>query len=179
MAELTAIKDGEAPAFTQIHNQYQKKLFRFFLKRASNHDTARELTQQTFIKLWNSRQTLSDSFSIETQLFTIASTVLVDHLRRRAYEKKRLSMLVSRMNESPLQVVPAKEFEGSDYLRVVVRGLPPARKRIILMKMSSGYTNKEIANQLSISEKTVEDHVTKALRYLRTALTAGDSSSAY
>ncbi|GGB00053.1 RNA polymerase sigma factor [Puia dinghuensis] len=176
MAELTEIKEGKAPAFTYIHNQYQKKLFRFFLKRtAGNHDTARELSQQTFIKLWNSRHTLSDSFSIETQLFTIASTVLVDHLRRRAHEKKRLSVLVDKMDEGPLLVMPAKEFEGSDYLQVVVRGLPPARKRIILMKMSSGFTNKEIATQLSISEKTVEDHVTKALRYLRTTL-APDAS---
>ena len=173
MAELTAIKEGKAPAFTRVHNQYQKKVFRFFLKRTSNHDAAGELSQQTFIKLWNSRHTLSDSFSIETQLFTIASTVLVDYLRRRAHEKKRLSVLVDKMDE--LQVTPAKEFEGSDYLQVVVRGLPPARKRIILMKMSSGFTNKEIATQLSISEKTVEDHVTKALRYLRTAL-APDTS---
>jgi len=152
------------PAFAQIYDRYQKKVFRFFLKRIMNHETARELTQETFVKLWKSGG--------EAHLFTIASSILIDHLRRRAHERKRLSGLANKINvdASPANTSPHRAFETADYLKAVVRDLPPARKKIILLKMGAGFTNKEIASQLSISEKTVEDHVTKALRHIRAIL---------
>jgi RNA polymerase sigma-70 factor (ECF subfamily) len=160
------------PAFAQIYHQYQKKVFRFFLKRTLNHETARELTQEVFVKLWKGGEGIV-LVSPETRLFTIASSILIDHLRRRAHERRRLSGLAYKMNSDPSQTnaSPHRAFETADYLKVVVRDLPPARKKIILMKMGSGFTNKEIASQLSISEKTVEDHVTKALRHIRAILT--------
>jgi RNA polymerase sigma-70 factor (ECF subfamily) len=173
MNELTAIRKGSEPAFVHVYYQYHKKLFRFFLKRMSNHETARELTQETFIKLWKSRHTLSAEHSTETQLFTIAGSVLIDHLRRQAHEKRRLSAMASTLHSEAAvaHASPYRSLETADYLRAVVRDLPPARKRIMLLKMGSGYSNKEIAEQLSISEKTVEDHVTKALRHIRSVLT--------
>lgn len=165
------------PAFAQIYQQYQKKVFRFFLKRIQNHETARELTQEVFVKLWKNRERAPFSAegqptSIESGLFIIASSALIDHLRRRAHERKRLSGLARTLHSDPslTNVAPHRAYETSDYLKVVVRDLPPARKKIILLKMGSGFTNKEIASQLSISEKTVEDHVTKALHHIRTLL---------
>jgi RNA polymerase sigma-70 factor (family 1) len=169
MQELTALKKGSETAFEKVYHQYHKKLFRFFLKRIKDHETARELTQEAFVKLWKGRQGLSVSFSVETQIFTIAGSTLVDCLRRQAHERRRLSRLTDTIQEDqhPLTTTSHKLFETADYLKVVVRDLPPARKKVFLLKMSSGYTNKEIASQLSISEKTVEDHVTKALRHIR------------
>ena len=160
------------PAFAQIYNEYQKKVFRFFLKRVFNHETARELTQEVFVKLWKGGEGVV-IVSLETRLFTIAGSILIDHLRRQAHERKRLSGLARKINSdsSHAQPSPHRAFETADYLKVVVRDLPPARKKIILLKMGSGFTNKEIASQLSISEKTVEDHVTKALRHIRAILT--------
>jgi RNA polymerase sigma factor (sigma-70 family) len=159
-------------AFAQIYNQYQKKVFRFFLKRILNHETARELTQEVFVKLWKGGEGVV-IVSLETRLFTIAGSILIDHLRRQAHERKRLSGLAHKISSesSLVQPSPHRAFETADYLKVVVRDLPPARKKIILLKMGSGFTNKEIASQLSISEKTVEDHVTKALRHIRAILT--------
>ena len=158
--------------FAQIYQQYQKKVFRFFLKRISNHETARELTQEVFVKLWKGGEGVVIA-SMETRLFTIAGSILIDHLRRQAHERRRLSGLAHKIHSDPSQTYtsPHKAFETADYLKVVVRDLPPARKKIILLKMGSGFTNKEIASQLSISEKTVEDHVTKALRHIRAILT--------
>ena len=173
MNELAAIRKGNEPAFVNVYYQYHKKVFRFFLKRVDNHETARELTQEAFIKLWKSRQTLSDSFSLETQLFTIAGSTLIDHFRRIAREKRHLMQIPDRM-EPAYSIAGASSysaFESTDFLKAVVQDLPPARKKIFLLKMGSGFSNREIASRLSISEKTVEDHVTKALRHIRSILT--------
>jgi len=173
MNELTAIQKGDESAFLSVYYQYHQRLFRFFLKRVKVHETARELTQEAFIKLWKSRHTLSAAYSTESQLFTIASTTLVDHFRRRALDIRRMSFLRDRANsgQEPAHTSPGRVFESADYLKAIVGGLPPVRRKVILLKIRSGYSNKEIASELSISLKTVEDHVTKALKHIRSILT--------
>lgn len=169
MNELTAIKKGDESAFIQVYYQYHQKVFRFFLKRVGFHETARELTQDSFVKLWKSRHTLSAVHTIETQLFTIAGTMLIDHYRRRTREKQRLIYLndIPGTDNLPAYSTADRQLESSSHLEAVVRDLPPARKKVILLKIASGYSNKQIASHLSVSEKTVEDHVTKALRHIR------------
>ena len=101
------------PAFAQIYDRYQRKVFRFFLKRILNHETARELTQEVFVKLWKNGEgqiVPSDGISIETRLFTIAGSILIDHLRRRAHERKRLSGLVHKMNSDPSLANTSPQF---------------------------------------------------------------------
>ncbi|MDP4128799.1 MAG: sigma-70 family RNA polymerase sigma factor [Bacteroidota bacterium] len=169
MNEITAIREGIDAAFVKAYEGFHIKTFRFFLKRVRTHEMAKELTQQTFIKLWSSRHTLVDAYSLDTQLFTIAGSILIDHLRKQAV----LNKLHAILNEDRIQEIsqqspsPAIALEKSDYLSVVVSKLPPVRKKVILLKTMHGFSNKEIARELSISVKTVESHVTKALRQIK------------
>ncbi|MDR3714867.1 MAG: sigma-70 family RNA polymerase sigma factor [Puia sp.] len=169
MNEITAIREGIEAAFVKVYEDFHVKTFRFFLKRVRVHETARELTQQTFIKLWRFRHTLSDAFSLDTQIFTIAGTILIDHLRKEATQKKLFAVLREddHAGKTMMTAFPANAFETSDYLSAVVERLPPVRKKVILLKTAHGFTNKEIARELSISVKTVESHVSKALRQIR------------
>jgi len=168
MQEITAIKNGSEDAFVEAYQQLHVKLFRFFLKRMKTQDIAQDLTQQTFIRLWQYRHNLSEAFSLDTQVFTIANTVMVDHLRKQASERKHQTALTENMNTEVLYIEhPVKSFEVTDYLEAAVNNLPPVRKKIILLRVMHGLTNKEISGQLSISIKTVEDHITKALRHIK------------
>jgi RNA polymerase sigma-70 factor (ECF subfamily) len=169
MNEITAIKEGIEAAFDKAYECFYLKTFRFFLKRVRSHETAKELTQQTFIKLWSSRHTLLESFSLDTQLFTIAGTILIDHFRKQSTRKKLHAVLrEDRDNEGVRQFSSySVALEKSDYLSVVVQKLPPVRRKVILLKTMHGFSNKEIARELSISVKTVESHVTKAIRHIR------------
>ena len=169
MNDITAIREGIDAAFVKVYEEFHVKTFRFFLKRVRTHDNARELTQQTFIKLWSSRHTLQDAYSINTQLFTIAGSVLIDHLRKQATLNKMHAVLREDRSGERNQSGPstASALEKSDYLSVVVSKLPPVRKKVILLKTMHGFSNKEIARELSISVKTVESHVTKAIRHIK------------
>lgn len=168
---VTAVKEGTELAFTTLFNEFHSKLFRFFQKRVGQHDVARELTQLTFIKIWKSRHTLSIEHSIDVQCFTIASSVLIDHIRMCATEKH--SMVVEDLENSASSVMVHADgsFETTDYLEAATSQLPPVRKNIFLLKVLHGYSNKEVAEQLSISVKTVEDHYSKAIRQLRSIAT--------
>jgi RNA polymerase sigma-70 factor (ECF subfamily) len=98
----------------------------------------------------------------------MANSVLIDHLRAEAVSRKYQERLQKAENEGyPASGYSDNDFEMADYINAVSQSLSPVRKNIFLLKIVKGYSNKEIANQLSISIKTVEDHYTKAIRQVR------------
>lgn len=123
---------------------------------------AREVAQLTFIKLWEFRHTLSCDHSFDTQLFRMASGALIDHLRREQTLKKA-HVRAAEVVEGTVE----HGFEQDDYLRTLTRHLPPVRKKVFILSRIHGHSYKEIAEKLSISSKTVEDHMVKALRHIR------------
>ncbi len=169
MNEITAIKDGIEAAFEKAYHSFHVKVYRFFFKRVHIHETAKELTQEMFIKLWHSRHTLTEDFSLDTQIFTIAGTIFIDHLRKQyARDKMHIAMREEMKDVKHLQSPsPLHALERSDYMSVVVEHLTPLRKKVILLKTKNGFSNKEIASELSISVKTVESHITVALRKIK------------
>ncbi|HEY6900461.1 MAG TPA: sigma-70 family RNA polymerase sigma factor [Puia sp.] len=174
MNEVIAIKQGSEPVFASIYQRFHSKVFRFLLRRVKEPEVAKELTQQVFIKLWQSRHTLSELHPVESQLMTISGSILVDHLRKQVNEYRMRATLVEKLSAPQLAAggFPAVDFEHSDYLNAVIEKLPPVRKKIMRLRMINGLSNKEIASQLDISSKTVEDHITKALRHVRSIVSS-------
>jgi RNA polymerase sigma-70 factor (family 1) len=172
LIQLTEIKKGDQVAFQAVYHAYHAKLFYYFLKRIRIEEVAKELTQQSFIKLWQSRHTLSEIHTLDTQFFTIANSVFIDHLRRQAVERKHQHRLEEDIDERPsLTYRSHTDYESADYLDAVSEDLPPIRKKVFMLKIAKGYSNKEIAEQLSVSIKTVEDHYSKALKHVRSVAT--------
>lgn len=170
LVSVASVKDGSEIAFTSLFNEFHSKLFRFFQKRLGEHDVAGELTQLTFIKIWQSRHTLSTDHAMDIQCFTIASSVLIDYIRMNTADKR--SIQTTELETAGTVMVHADgSFESSDYIEAATSTLPPVRKQIFLLKVVHGYSNKEVAASLSISVKTVEDHYSKALRQLRSIAT--------
>lgn len=169
MLNISLIKDGNEKAFKELYDLFHIKLFHYFLKRKQVHETARELTQCTFIKIWQYRLSLTEACSIDTQVFTIANSVLIDHIRIQTRQNNLQASLTIEVNERQrMETTPQLHtFEKNNYIHTYISQLPPVRKKVIELKLVYGYSNKEIAHQLSIAVKTVEDHITKALRTIR------------
>jgi len=159
--------------FTATFNLYYPKVYHHFLKRTRSEAVAREVAQLTFIKLWEYRHTLKDTISLDTQLFHIAAGVFIDYLRREHTQRKKVLALAGESGTGEREVQAGAgssagaDFEASDHLLSLTRSLPPVRKRVFLLSRIQGHSYKEIAELLSISLKTVEDHMTKALRHIR------------
>jgi len=164
--KLAAIKEGDHEAFIGVYHELHAKLFRFFLKKTALHDTAKDLTQQCFIRLWQYRESLSHDHPLEKQIFIIAKSLLINHLKKEATQKKAYAAH-GRTVVTEVQPAGDVQFERTDAVSAAIDTLPPVRKRIMILKTFHGCSNKEIAQQLEISVKTVEDHVTKSFRQLR------------
>jgi len=168
--KLLAIKNGDHDAFVRLYHELHVKVFRFFLKRVLLHDTAKDLTQQCFIRLWQFRHTLSEEHSLDKQVFIIARSLLINHCKKEATQKK-LKAVHFRYREEEALPAEARLFERAEEVNAAIDTLPPVRKKVLILKTFHGCTNKEIAQQMEISVKTVEDHVTKAFRHLRQVVT--------
>ena len=86
--KLPAIKEGDHAAFLEVYEALHVKVFRFFLKKISLHDTAKDLTQQCFIRLWQFRHTLSYAHPLEKQIFIIARSLLINHIKKESTQRK-------------------------------------------------------------------------------------------
>jgi len=171
MNAIEEIQKGNVKAFTLVYDQYHVKLYNYFLKKSKDTETAKELVQLSFIKLWRSRHTISTTYTADHQLFVIARTTFIDHIRHQAANKNQSVYLDEEAFINSLQTAPDMAFEDADYFNTAIQSLPPVRKKIFIMSRSNGLNYKEIAREMSISINTVEDHMSKAIRQLK-ALTS-------
>ncbi|MGF7229761.1 RNA polymerase sigma factor [Arachidicoccus sp.] len=150
--------------FQDFFSLWNERLYFYFLKKTKDGENARELTQLTFIKFWEYRSSLSDEYSLETQLFRKAKFVFIDWLRKEAILRKRKEAEAEFYNTSPEDTIHYFEAEK---LHNALEQLPPMRRRVIELSHLRGYAYKEIAEKLNISVKTVDNHIYQALKQLR------------
>jgi len=163
-----SIREGDRSAFLALYNEFHIKVFRFFLKRIHVVEDARDLTQQTFIRVWQFRHTISSAYPISKQLFIIAHSQLINHLDKEVARGR----LLKKQADRPLQEADhLNQLELSDQLTVAINSLPPTRKRVLILKTVHDHSNKEIAQMMKISVKTVENHITHAFQRMKQIMT--------
>ncbi|WP_026769875.1 RNA polymerase sigma factor [Asinibacterium sp. OR53] len=164
MHVIVALKKGNHDIFISVLKSRHTHVFRFFYKKTGDVEAAKELTQQCFIRLWEYRQSLSESYTFERQLFAIAKSVLSNYLKK----EKTFSDFKIRFTAKQDEETPADHyFEQQDFIHTAFEQLTPIQRQILNLKFVDGLTNKEISHQLSLSIKTVEWHISNAYGYLR------------
>ncbi|QPH39311.1 RNA polymerase sigma factor [Pedobacter endophyticus] len=158
------IRKGDHASFEMVFKLYHRKLYAYFFSKTKSEDQAEELTQMAFIKLWRFKHTLADDFPLDTQLFKIAKTTLLDYFKKLANDARNLKIYCDQI--SAPSVDPSPLFDSEQQLDVILGCLPPTRKQVFLLNRLHGYSYKEIAEKLSISPRTVEKHIALALKQL-------------
>lgn len=158
------IRKGDHASFEMIFKLYHRKLYAYFFSKTKSEDQAEELTQMAFIKLWRFKHTLSDDFPLDTQLFKIAKTTLLDYFKKLINDDHNLKVYYKQISVPSGNATPP--FDSEQQLEVILKCLPPTRKQVFLLNRLHGYSYKEIAEKLSISPRTVEKHISLALKQL-------------
>jgi RNA polymerase sigma-70 factor (family 1) len=166
MSEIDNLRSGIETAFEEVFNHFHQKLYFFFLKHTGDRYQAEELVQVTFVKLWQHRQKLSYEHTLSEQVFRIARTSMIDAFRKSSSEQRALQE-VKQEQETTTTIEDASTMDLTDQLEKGIHAMPPVQQKVFLLSRYEGLSNKEIAHHLSISPKTVERHITKALRLLR------------
>jgi RNA polymerase sigma-70 factor (family 1) len=169
LLSIKELKGGDEYYFRQVFDQYHQKLYFFILYKTKSEYIAEEVVQMAFTKLWQCRQTLQEEYTISTQLFRIATTTLIDFLRK----NNTKDAITARLDELDIDKGVDSTNEkmcGSELQKRIweaVNELPPVRKQVFEMSREHGMSYREIAETLSVSSKTVESHIYKALKQIK------------
>ncbi|RFM36808.1 RNA polymerase sigma-70 factor [Chitinophaga silvisoli] len=167
---ISALKEGDPSVFSDIFHEFHKKVYFYVLSKTHSPYIAEETTQITFIKLWNYREQLDESELVDKLIFRIAKATFIDLLRKEAVKERFLQQESPAKTDDPntLETIASKELLSR--VRQVVEEMPPMRRKVFELSRYEFKTYKEIAAQLSLSVKTVENHMSLALSYLRELL---------
>lgn len=168
-ALLIDLITGCDKAFSNVYHTYHRQVYTYLYRRTESVTFAEELVQLSFIKLWKNASALNPNIALNVQLFRICRTVMIDEIRRLAVRKNTEMSYLDVVGE-PSASNDALVKQLNDDIHSAISALPPARKKIFQLSRIEGYSHKEIAQMMSISTSTVEDHIGKALKLLRRKL---------
>lgn len=162
------LKNGEEEAFVFLVKTYEVLLFSYAVSLTNDRAMAKDIVQDVFFGIWKDRKKLNTSYSLKNFIFKIAYNKFVNQ-----YHKKRaISSLERAYMESLNELV---DEQNTDLLKEKIKSvtegignLPKKCKEAFMLSKNEGLTNIEIAEYLDVSVKTVEGHLTKAFKLLRT-----------
>lgn len=165
---LCQIAQGDVKSLGILYVLYSAKVYNFALSLLQNPVEAEDITQEIFLKIWNSRETLSEVRSLKSYLFGMTHHAVLNLIKskdvRSRYNKRAAESLLPESVEvsSPLETA---ELEKS--ISEALEGMSELRKTIFRLSREEHKTYQEIADLLMISPKTVQYHISCALAALR------------
>lgn len=167
---IVELKKGSKKAFDQIYKLYAKRLFMYCMQYTKCREDAEEIVQDVFVALWKNRETIRLEESLSALLFVISKHRVINAYR---------STLNSPVYEDYINykndffVGEYSRFEYEQYVKTIkmaMKHLPITQQRVIALSRFSGFSNKEIAEHLSLSEQTVKNQLSVGLKTLRQLL---------
>jgi RNA polymerase sigma-70 factor (family 1) len=171
---IEQLMKGSKDAFRSLFNAYSPKIHAFALSYLKNETEAEELIQEVFLKLWEVRATLDSSKNIKSFLFKICINLIYDYIRRKNIEQAYIEY--SGKNSSIYGHDTWHEVVYNDMLAnlyQLVAVMPLQRQRIFRMSKEEGLSNEEIAQQLNLSKRTVENQLYRAVSFLKEKFGSG------
>lgn len=168
---LHLMQSDSNAAFTEIYSRYWDKLFAIAAHRLHNLAEAEELVQDIYLELWNRRQQLQITTSLPAYLATAVKFKVINILARRHRELLYQQHAVQSGATADLSTEQRVSFgELQSRLAALVNELPDKCRLVFRLSREEGLSHKEIAATIGVAEKTVEAHLSRALRTLRTQL---------
>jgi RNA polymerase sigma-70 factor (ECF subfamily) len=168
---IDGLSEGNEKIFDYIFQYYYSGLVIFAMKYVTDKDTAEDIVQDFFYRLWVNRESLLIKQSVKSYFFSSVKNRCLDYLRHQE-TKEKAAVNIMDSNSCEMSVLPhyLVESELRERIQEALQKLPEKCRYIFEMNRFDGLTPKEIADKEHISVRTVEGHIGKALKLLRTEL---------
>lgn len=165
---LMRLSQGDSEAYRAFFEQYWNQVYAIGLKLSKSPELAKDLAQESFIKVWNHREKLTEVTHFPSFLFTLTRHLVIDHLRKKVFtagNEEYLTAYFSDDASSPQEKAEYKELEH--LLHRAVNNLPPQMQQVFRLSRFEGLSHSEIALRMNITRVTSKSYMVRALYAIR------------
>ena len=168
---LILLKEESRDAFAEIYRRYWPLTYMHAFKMLKDEDDTRDILQDVFAGLWTNREAIVENSNLAGYLYTCARNKVLDLIAKQRVRVNYLDSLASFIEANSDRIIDSiTEKELSQALEKEIQRLPAKMKQIFEMRMHKHLTYKEIAAELSLSDKTVKKQISNAIKILRPKL---------
>ena len=173
---IDRLRDGEESALTELYNRFWQSLFMSAYNILKDKELCEDIIQDIFMNIWNNREKLEIHISLKGYMYACTRYQVFNHFKKNK-DKIHVELfddLDKRFQYATPETLLMHE-ELVQQINAIVESLPQKCQQVYKLSREEQLSHKEIAAQLDISTKTVENHITKALQTIR--LSMGSSTS--
>lgn len=169
-SDIELFKNGDPQFFETLYIAYFEKLCAYALNYISDKEAIQDLVQDVFINLWTRRKKIIITRSLNSYMYKIVYYKIMDAHRN---AKKKNDVLSSYYKDALDFVIESHEdylAERLNKLNNCIEELPEKCKKVFIAKKITNLKNEQVTEQLNISIKTMEGHITKAFKFIRNCM---------
>ncbi len=169
-------QNGNTEAFNALVRKYHPRLYTHIRGRVKDVETAKDLTQETWLKAFRAISTFRGDAAFSSWLYRIAENVCIDFFRKQKVPRNAIEPLhtVDERSITDTPPLPCQDIERQelrDHLRAAIQRLTQTRKQVFLLYYAQDLSIKQIAIRLEKSEGTIKTHLRNARLQLQESLT--------
>jgi RNA polymerase sigma-70 factor (ECF subfamily) len=165
---LLKIAEGDDDAFKLLFDRYYGLIYSATFRYLKVHELAEDLTQSSFLKIWEKRNSLGHVERFDHYLFRIAHNEMTDHFRKHSRRDKHIQRIREMFEEeygSPEEILITKQKRT--LIADVISNLPQQQQTAYKLSRDEGLSYQEIANRMQLSVNTIKVHISQALKTLK------------
>ncbi len=169
---IIPFNQGDQEVFARIYQELYPFIFSYTRRLADSSAAAQDIVSDSFIKLWKNRGGFENLAKVKSFVFQTARNACLDYLKHARLEREKAVLLSKQLEEPAENLLEAAERRAEllDLIYREIERLPRQRRLIFQLYYLSGLTNTEIAARLGISEKSVSNQKTLAMKTLKLKL---------
>ena len=169
---LKELTEGSKLSFNTLYNRWAPRLYHFAFSYLKSDSAAKDVVQETFVKIWTNRENINPNSSFKAYLFTISYHFLLKELRRQLNHPQMEDYLDLKKELISTDNIETKyDFDlFLKELEVAKQKLTPRQREIFVLNKEYNLSVTEIASRLSITEQVVRNQLSAVLKFLRSEL---------
>lgn len=165
------LKAGDMVAFRKVFDAFSERLYHFTCSYLKDTEVAEEIVQDVFLRVWEKREEIDEDKSFKSFLYTMTVNKVLNYLKHQVVRQKYEKYLTN-FNQDATDDTESKVYYNELKVRLggLMNKLPEQQCHIFEMSRNQGLSNREIAEQLGLSIRTVENQIYRASKFLKDQL---------